>query len=143
MQRTVYSKQMGHRLTSNWNAHFSQLKIFLPYFDFTYREFSGRSCLFQSHGAIFNKNRIEEFKSCDKLALIQQEGNLIWKDIASGAILQRPSLLSRFIILSFGVRVRICIIFAINIIQVTIFFFLYLGLEGIHLLLLVRFSMSK
>lgn len=50
---------------------------------------------------------MEEFKSCDKLALIQDEGNFIWKDIVSGAILQTPSLLSRFLILSFGVRVRI------------------------------------
>lgn len=68
-----------------------------------FREFDSRTNNYQCHGAIINKNKIEDFKSCDKLELINEEGKLIWNDIASGACLEKPSLLSRFFILSFGV----------------------------------------
>ncbi|XP_031635695.1 ubiquitin-like modifier-activating enzyme ATG7 [Contarinia nasturtii] len=65
-------------------------------------EFASRPNIYQCHGAIVNKNKIEDFKSCDKLALIGDEGRLIWNDITSGACLEKPSLLSRFFIFSFG-----------------------------------------
>ncbi|XP_055294846.1 ubiquitin-like modifier-activating enzyme ATG7 [Sitodiplosis mosellana] len=66
------------------------------------REFESRSNKYQSHGAIVNKNKIEDFKSCDKLELVKEEGKLIWEDITSGACLEKPSLLSRFFIFAFG-----------------------------------------
>lgn len=68
------------------------------------RDFDSRSNVYQCHGAIINKNKIEDFKSCDKLELINEEGKLIWSDIASGACLHQPTLLSRFFIFSFGVN---------------------------------------
>lgn len=68
-----------------------------------HREFDSRANIFQCHGAIVNKNKIEDFKTCDKLQLISEEGQLIWNDITSGACLEKPSLLSRFFIFSFGV----------------------------------------
>lgn len=76
------------------------------FFQSIFREFETRSCAYQCHGAIYNKNKIEDFKTCDKQALMLDEGKLIWDDIVSGACLENPSLLSRFFILSFGVRVN-------------------------------------
>lgn len=67
------------------------------------REFEEQSFKFQCHGAIFNKNKIEDFKTCDKMALICDEGRLIWDDIVSGRCLHTPSLFTRFIVLSFAV----------------------------------------
>lgn len=72
-------------------------------FFFFDREFELRSNRYQCHGAIVNKNKIEDFKACDKLELVKQEGRLIWNDIESGACLEKPSLLSRFFIFAFGV----------------------------------------
>lgn len=66
-------------------------------------EFEEQSFKFQSHGAIFNKNKIEDFKTCDKIALINTEGQLIWDDVVSGRCLHTPSLFTRFIVLSFAV----------------------------------------
>lgn len=67
------------------------------------REFEGQAFKFQCHGAIINKNKIEDFKICDKLTLINDEGKIIWDDIASGRCLEQPSLLARFVVLSFAV----------------------------------------
>lgn len=72
-----------------------------------YREFEEQSFKFQCHGAIFNKNKIEDFKTCDKMALICEEGRLIWDDIVSGRCLHTPSLFTRFIVLSFAVSTGI------------------------------------
>lgn len=53
-------------------------------------------------GTLYNKNTIEEFKECDKNALLQVEGQKFLDDIATGAILDDPRLLARFMILSFA-----------------------------------------
>jgi ubiquitin-like modifier-activating enzyme ATG7 len=54
------------------------------------------------HGQIFNKNTIEQFKDCDKTALINQEGRRFLDDLKSGKILEKPSMLNFFCILSFS-----------------------------------------
>ena len=46
---------------------------------------------------------MEEFKETDKNALIQLEGNKILEQFANGAVLQDPSCLARFAVLSFAV----------------------------------------
>lgn len=51
-----------------------------------------------------NTNTIEVFKDLDKQATINEFGKKIWSDITSGAALEDPSLLSRFILLTFAVR---------------------------------------
>lgn len=56
-----------------------------------------------SHGILVNKNTVDDFKSCDKVELLKNEGTLLWKDIQNGNCFQNPSLLSRFFILSFAV----------------------------------------
>lgn len=107
MWHTVYSKLMPLRsigsfvnlISPNFLAFFYR-KFFWP---FSSREFESRSNRYQCHGAIVNKNKIEDFKSCDKLQLVNEEGKLIWSDITSGACLEKPSLLSRFFIFAFGV----------------------------------------
>ncbi|XP_055918197.1 ubiquitin-like modifier-activating enzyme ATG7 [Eupeodes corollae] len=53
-------------------------------------------------GTLYNKNTIEDFKECDKNALLQAEGHKFLDDIATGTILDDPRLLARFIILSFA-----------------------------------------
>lgn len=63
-----------------------------------------RSCTFVSHGSLHNKNTIEDFKACDKLALIAAEGQQIWKSIENGAFLKDPTLLARFLLISFAVK---------------------------------------
>lgn len=78
------------------------MKLFVTFLPFN-REFESRANRYQCHGAIVNKNKMEDFKSCDKLELVKQEGELIWNDITSGACLEKPSLLSRFFIFAFGV----------------------------------------
>lgn len=68
------------------------------------REFEGQTCKFRSHGGVYNKNTIEEFKKCDKTALINEEGNDIWQDITTGLCLEDPSRLSRFTLVTFAVK---------------------------------------
>lgn len=72
-----------------------------------FREFEEQICKFKSIGAIYNKNKIEDFKSCDKAALIHEEGKLLWDDITSGRCLENPNLLSRFFILAFAVSIKV------------------------------------
>lgn len=67
------------------------------------RQFEGQACKFRSHGGVRNKNTIEDFKKCDKMALINEEGAEIWQDIATGLCLDEPSRLSRFTLITFMV----------------------------------------
>ncbi|XP_039265333.2 ubiquitin-like modifier-activating enzyme ATG7 [Styela clava] len=55
-----------------------------------------------SHGRLYNKNTVEEFKEVDKKELLENEADLIWNDIKSGRAIQEPSLLVRFCLLSFA-----------------------------------------
>lgn len=68
-----------------------------------HRDFDEQTFKFQCHGSIVNKNKLEDFKQCDKKALITEEGQLIADDILSGRWLKKPSLLARFFILSYAV----------------------------------------
>lgn len=56
-----------------------------------------------SHGVLFNKNTIEDFKNCDKMALMNEEGRKIWESITNGSCIENPSLFVRFFALSFAV----------------------------------------
>lgn len=67
------------------------------------RQFEGQACKFRSHGGVYNKNTIEDFKKCDKVALLNEEGADIWQDITTGLCLEQPSRLSRFTLITFGV----------------------------------------
>ncbi|XP_055859124.1 ubiquitin-like modifier-activating enzyme ATG7 [Episyrphus balteatus] len=85
-----------------------------------YTNFNSKSCLLEvdyssfntsfnppknhytAFGTLYNKNTIEDFKECDKNALLQVEGQKFLDDIATGAILDDPRLLARFMILSFA-----------------------------------------
>ncbi|XP_038067889.1 ubiquitin-like modifier-activating enzyme ATG7 [Patiria miniata] len=57
---------------------------------------------FPSHGTLLNFNTMDAFKSCDKKAELEKIAALIWTDITSGAALKDPSLLSRFLLLTFA-----------------------------------------
>lgn len=56
----------------------------------------------RTHGTIFNKNTIEEFRGCDKNGLMQVEGDRVTVSIRSGDWIDDPSLLRRFLVLSFA-----------------------------------------
>mmetsp|Transcript_10415 Transcript_10415/g.20669 ORF Transcript_10415/g.20669 Transcript_10415/m.20669 type:complete len:691 (+) Transcript_10415:3-2075(+) len=54
------------------------------------------------HGTLLNANTVEEFKAFDKRGLIKAEGDILWKDITSGKCTSDPSLLNRFLLLTFA-----------------------------------------
>ncbi|XP_017306286.1 ubiquitin-like modifier-activating enzyme ATG7 [Ictalurus punctatus] len=53
-------------------------------------------------GTLYNTNTLEAFKSTDKKALLEKAANEIWTAIQSGAAVEDPSVLSKFIILTFA-----------------------------------------
>ncbi|KAM4654032.1 ubiquitin-like modifier-activating enzyme ATG7 isoform 4-T8 [Amazona ochrocephala] len=53
-------------------------------------------------GTLYNTNTFETFKSCDKKLLLEKEANEIWESIKSGAALENPMLLNRFLLLTFA-----------------------------------------
>ncbi|XP_054071989.1 ubiquitin-like modifier-activating enzyme ATG7 isoform X7 [Rissa tridactyla] len=53
-------------------------------------------------GTLYNTNTFETFKSCDKKSLLEKEANEIWEAIKSGAALENPMLLNRFLLLTFA-----------------------------------------
>lgn len=55
-----------------------------------------------SHGELVNKNTLEEFRNVDKKQLLQTQAEIIWEDIKSGRAVESPSLLVRFILISFA-----------------------------------------
>ncbi|XP_078597053.1 ubiquitin-like modifier-activating enzyme ATG7 [Branchiostoma floridae x Branchiostoma japonicum] len=59
-----------------------------------------RCCL--SYGTLHNMNTMEAFKISDKKVLIDSAAQKIWEDITSGAAIQNPSLLTRFLLLTFA-----------------------------------------
>lgn len=109
MQRIAYLKSTARHLIGNnnrWTSYYLN-DYNTTHCDSFHRDFEEQSFKFQSHGAIYNKNRIEDFKTCDKMALISEEGRLIWDDIVNGRCLDTPSLFTRFVVLSFAVSIRL------------------------------------
>uniref|UniRef100_A0A4W4DX41 Ubiquitin-like modifier-activating enzyme ATG7 n=1 Tax=Electrophorus electricus TaxID=8005 RepID=A0A4W4DX41_ELEEL len=54
-------------------------------------------------GTLYNTNTLEAFKSTDKKALLDKAANEIWNAIQSGAAVEDPSVLNRFILLTFAI----------------------------------------
>lgn len=65
-------------------------------------EFTPMKFNYTSFGTLYNKNTIEGFKECDKVALLTSEGQKFLEDITTGRILEDPRRISRFFILSFA-----------------------------------------
>ncbi|XP_063796829.1 ubiquitin-like modifier-activating enzyme ATG7 isoform X2 [Pseudophryne corroboree] len=53
-------------------------------------------------GSLYNTNTLDSFKSCDKKALLDQAANEIWDAIKSGAALEDPVLLNKFLLVTFA-----------------------------------------
>ncbi|KAM8916242.1 ubiquitin-like modifier-activating enzyme ATG7 isoform 2-T2 [Spinachia spinachia] len=53
-------------------------------------------------GTLYNTNTLDAFKTTDKKALLEKEAKEIWDAIQSGAALKDPSLLCKFILLTFA-----------------------------------------
>lgn len=53
-------------------------------------------------GSIYNTNTLDSFKKFDKKALLDQTANEIWEAIQSGAALENPVLLNKFLLLTFA-----------------------------------------
>ncbi|KAL5274081.1 ATG7 family protein [Megaselia abdita] len=65
-------------------------------------EFTPPKNCFPVQGTIYNKNTIEEFKNCNKVDLVNLEGQKFIEDLKNGKVLKDPWLLFRFFILSFA-----------------------------------------
>nr|CAB3224228.1 ubiquitin-like modifier-activating enzyme ATG7 [Phallusia mammillata] len=57
---------------------------------------------FMSHGTLWNKNTIEDFKSCNKKQILQDVADTLWQQITNGEAIKNPSCLVRFVLLSFA-----------------------------------------
>uniref|UniRef100_A0A5F9D1U4 Ubiquitin-like modifier-activating enzyme ATG7 n=1 Tax=Oryctolagus cuniculus TaxID=9986 RepID=A0A5F9D1U4_RABIT len=53
-------------------------------------------------GTLYNTNTLESFKTADKKLLLEQTANKIWESIKSGAALEDPVLLNKFLLLTFA-----------------------------------------
>uniref|UniRef100_A0A674NUA7 Ubiquitin-like modifier-activating enzyme ATG7 n=1 Tax=Takifugu rubripes TaxID=31033 RepID=A0A674NUA7_TAKRU len=53
-------------------------------------------------GTLFNTNTLDAFKTTDKKALLEKEAKEIWDAIQSGSAINDPSILCRFILLTFA-----------------------------------------
>ncbi|MED6253213.1 Autophagy protein 7, partial [Ataeniobius toweri] len=51
---------------------------------------------------LYNTNTLDAFKATDKKALLEKEAKEIWDAIQTGAALKNPSILCRFILLTFA-----------------------------------------
>ncbi|RZC36926.1 ubiquitin-like modifier-activating enzyme ATG7 [Asbolus verrucosus] len=84
-------------IPSTWTTHI--LEVDSTSFN---SSFNAQNNCVPFHGKIFNKNTIEQFKDCDKTELINKEGRRFLDDLKSGKILEKPSMLNFFFILSFS-----------------------------------------
>uniref|UniRef100_A0A8C8WCE1 Ubiquitin-like modifier-activating enzyme ATG7 n=1 Tax=Panthera leo TaxID=9689 RepID=A0A8C8WCE1_PANLE len=55
-------------------------------------------------GTLFNTNTLEAFKAADKKLLLEQAADEIWEAIKSGAALENPVLLNKFLLLTFAIQ---------------------------------------
>uniref|UniRef100_A0A8C8UHI4 Ubiquitin-like modifier-activating enzyme ATG7 n=1 Tax=Peromyscus maniculatus bairdii TaxID=230844 RepID=A0A8C8UHI4_PERMB len=55
-------------------------------------------------GTLYNTNTLEAFKTADKKLLLEQSANEIWEAIKSGAALENPMLLNKFLLLTFAIQ---------------------------------------
>uniref|UniRef100_A0A8D2JQZ4 Ubiquitin-like modifier-activating enzyme ATG7 n=1 Tax=Sciurus vulgaris TaxID=55149 RepID=A0A8D2JQZ4_SCIVU len=55
-------------------------------------------------GTLYNTNTLESFKTADKKLLLEQAANEIWESIKSGAALENPVLLNKFLLLTFAIQ---------------------------------------
>lgn len=70
-----------------------------------FREYEVQKPLLASYGILLNKNTLEAFKNCNKIALLEELGQELWQNITSGEALKNPALLSRFFLLTYAVNV--------------------------------------
>ncbi|KAJ4927406.1 hypothetical protein JOQ06_015137 [Pogonophryne albipinna] len=54
-------------------------------------------------GTLYNTNTLDAFKTSDKKALLEKKAKEIWDAIQSGAALKDPSILCKFILLTFAI----------------------------------------
>jgi ubiquitin-like modifier-activating enzyme ATG7 len=57
---------------------------------------------YRAEGTIKNLNTIEEYRTLDKPAFLQQAGRTIWEAINDGTVFSCPSLLAGFVVVSFA-----------------------------------------
>lgn len=57
---------------------------------------------FVTHGKLFNKNTVEEFKKCDKKDILSKAGQDLWSNIMEGKAIKNPSLLVTFVLITFA-----------------------------------------
>lgn len=71
------------------------LNLSLAAFDKSYAE-SART--FAYYGKLVNCNTADAFRALDTVARLAVEAAALWRDIASGAVLEKPALLNRLVL---------------------------------------------
>ncbi|EGF82859.1 hypothetical protein BATDEDRAFT_34488 [Batrachochytrium dendrobatidis JAM81] len=89
-----------HINSSHSDALPSRLCVSSTSFSKIQRQPDSRSCIVP--GVLKNTNTIEDFKSVDKNSLIKTVSLEIWQDILSGAAVADPTLLNKFLLLTFA-----------------------------------------
>lgn len=89
---------------SNYNAKSCLFEIDCTAF---HNDFKTSKNNFQSHGVIKNFNTVESFKNCDKNELLRLEGERLLSSITNGSVLEDPTKLSTFLLLSYAVNTYI------------------------------------
>ena len=88
----------GHYCNSD--ADLLPPRVSIDYTSFDIERFVAPPKSFVIYGQLKNTNTLEEFRTCDKRALLDAQGNRIWDDIISGRAIDDPSLISRFLLLT-------------------------------------------
>ncbi|XP_071444046.1 ubiquitin-like modifier-activating enzyme ATG7 [Hetaerina americana] len=65
-------------------------------------DFTVESTSLPSNGILLNTNTLESFKECNKTELIKNYGMELWEQAINGEAFQNPSLLSKFILLTYA-----------------------------------------
>ncbi|XP_064398702.1 ubiquitin-like modifier-activating enzyme ATG7 [Halichondria panicea] len=114
---TGFWHELGQRKLEKYKLSEEQQQIFGSYFNsaqpglpshlsLEYCAFEEKgsypSNAFPSPGCLLNTNTIDSFKTLDKKSLIDNTAAKIWEAIKSGAVLDNPSVLTSFFLLTFS-----------------------------------------
>ena len=84
----------------NSDADLLPPRVNIDYRAFEADRFAAPPKCFPIYGQLKNTNTLDEFRTCDKRALLDAQGSKIWDDIVSGRAIDNPSLISQFLLLA-------------------------------------------
>ncbi|XP_065059146.1 ubiquitin-like modifier-activating enzyme ATG7 isoform X2 [Rhopilema esculentum] len=91
---------IGSYSNNGFNGLPSHLSVDYDSFEHSASVMAPRNFLVE--GSLLNKNTMDDFKTCDKKEIIKEVSNQIWQSIQSGEAIKNPSLIGRFLLLTFA-----------------------------------------